>query len=161
MNILFLGGDKRYRYMIAECKKRQFNVYQIGFNNTEDVKELNIENINLSQFDIVIFPISGLNDKQEIKCENGTIYLSDKIFSNISEKTIFYTGIKTKKLLELIPEKQIISFLDYAEVKKVNDNLTVEGVMDDIKDKRKNSICILGYRESWKRNIFKIKTNEY
>ena len=126
MNILFLGGDKRYRYMIAELKKRQFNVYQIGFNNTEAAKELNIENINLSQFDIVIFPISGLNDKQEIKCEKGTIYLSDKIFSNISEKTIFYTGIKTNKLLELIPEKQIISFLDYEEVKKVNDNLTVE-----------------------------------
>lgn len=125
MNILFLGGDKRYRYMIAELAKRH-KVYQIGFNNTEDVKELNITNINLSEFDIVIFPISGLNEKQEIKCEKGNIYLSDKFFSNISEKTIFYTGIKTKKLLELIPEKQIISFLDYEEVKETNDNLTVE-----------------------------------
>ena len=126
MNILFLGGDKRYRYMITECKKKQFNIYQIGFNNIGDAKELNIENINLSKFEIVVFPISGLNDKQEIKSEKGNIYLPNELFSNISEKTFFYTGIKTKKLLELIPEKQIISFLDYAEVKKVNDNLTVE-----------------------------------
>ena len=33
--------------------------------------------------------------------------------------------------------------------------------MDDIKDKRKKTVCILGYRKTWKRNIFKIKTNEY
>ena len=125
MNILFLGGDKRYRYMMAELQK-DYCVYQIGFNNTEDVKELKITNVNLSKFDVVIFPISGINDKQEIKSEKGSIYISNKLFSNISERTIFYTGIKTKKILELIPEKQIISFLDYEEVKNVNDNLTVE-----------------------------------
>jgi len=125
MNILFLGGDKRYRYMIDELRKEHL-VYQIGFDNIEGAKKLNITNINLSEFDIVIFPISGINDKQEIKCENKTIYLSDNFFSNISEKTVFYTGIKSKKLLEFIPEKQINSFLDYEKVKKVNDDLTVE-----------------------------------
>ena len=125
MNILFLGGDKRYRYMIDELQKKHC-IHQIGFNNIEAVRETNIRNINLSEFDIVIFPISGINDKQEIKCEKGTISLPDNFFSNINEKKIFYKGLKTKKLLELIPEKQIISFLDYEKVKKVNDNLTVE-----------------------------------
>ena len=125
MNILFLGGDKRYRYMMSELMKDN-SIYQFGFNNIESVTELEIESINLSTFDIVIFPISGMNDKQEIKTEQGFIYLPDIIFSNISEKTIFYTGLKTKKLLEIIPEKQMISFLDYEEVQDVNDTLTVD-----------------------------------
>lgn len=125
MNILFLGGDKRYIYMMGELTKRH-EVYQVGFNNIECAKEVKIEDINLSKFDIVIFPISGINDKQEIKTESKNIYLSDKVFKNISEKTLFYTGVKTKKLLELIPEKKVISFLDFEEVKQVNDNITVE-----------------------------------
>jgi len=39
--------------------------------------------------------------------------------------------------------------------------LLLSGVVDDIKDKRNNRVCILGYRKSWKKNIFKAKANEY
>ena len=125
MNILFLGGDKRYRFMMSNLSKEHV-VYQIGFNNIEDAKDIDITNINISNFDIVIFPLSGINDKQEIKCEQEFIYLPDYTFSKINDKTIFFTGIKTKKMLEIIPEKQIISFLDDEEVEKVNNKLTVE-----------------------------------
>jgi len=125
MNILFLGGDKRYRYMMSELAHKH-SVYQIGFNNIEYVKDLNITNVNLSDFDIVIFPISGLNDNQEIKSEQGLINLPDTIFSNLNKRTFFYTGVKTKKLLEIIPAKQLISFLDYDEVQNINNSLTVD-----------------------------------
>ena len=56
----------------------------------------------------------------------GLIKLSKNIFENINKNTKFFTGLKTKKLLELIPKEQLISFLDYEEVKKENDLLTIE-----------------------------------
>ena len=125
MKILFLGGDKRYRYMMSDLA-RKHSVYQIGFSDIDNVKKLTVLDINLANYDVIVFPISGLNDKQEIKSEQGFIYLSNKLFSNLNENTLFFTGIKTKKLLELISEKQLISFLEYEEVKKVNDTLTVD-----------------------------------
>lgn len=125
MNILFLGGDRRYRYMIEELSK-DHTVSQIGFNKIENAYEEILENLDLSKHDIILFPISGINDKGQIKSEKGLINIPDTIFKNINKKTKFFTGLKTAKLLNIIPEKQIISFLDYPEVKKVNDSLTVD-----------------------------------
>ena len=153
MNILFLGGDKRYIYM-AKALNKKHHVYMIGFNYSEfnqnsdaymknennflnnaninnsnksiGVEFLNDINIDLSNYDIVIFPISGINDNLEIKSPQGMINLSKNIFENINKNTKFFTGLKSKKLLELIPKEQLISFLDYDEVKKENDFLTIE-----------------------------------
>lgn len=146
MNILFLGGDKRYIYM-AKALERKYKVDMIGFdaylkeelkqNNTELEAEnthintrrsraVSISDIDLSKYDIVIFPISGINDNLKIKSVNGLIKLPKSIFENINKNTKFFTGLKTKKLLELIPKEQLISFLDYEEVKKENDLLTIE-----------------------------------
>lgn len=145
MNILFLGGDKRYKYMMRELEESD-TVYQIGFNmESPNIHEENIENLNLSKFDMILFPINGLSDNLEVKSENGMISLSEDIFENLDKDTLVFTGLKTKKLLELIPEEQIISFLDDEEVEDINNNLTVEGTIDDIRDRKNDSICILGY----------------
>ncbi len=154
MNILFLGGDKRYEYMMQNLVKTH-SIHQFGFNDIDGIFSENLDSLDLSNFDTVLLPISGINDKQEIKTSKGLINVPSKIFKNIKGHTKFFTGIKTQKLLELIPKKQIISFLDYEEVEAVNNSLTVDGVMDDIKDKRKNNVCILGYRKTWERNIYK------
>ena len=52
--------------------------------------------------------------------------LSKDIFKNINPNTKFFTGLKTKNILDNIPGNQLTSFLDFEEVKKVNDDLTVE-----------------------------------
>ena len=121
MNILFLGGDKRYRFMIEDLSKGN-TVYQIGFKNMDNIK---IDNIDLSKFDVVLFPISGLSENLEIKSESGLIKLPKEIFNNIDKNTKFFTGLKTKTLLEVLPKEQVISFLDYEEVEKENNLLTV------------------------------------
>ncbi len=126
MKILFLGGDKRYKFMIEKLKNI-YEIHQIGFKFSDNkIYEEDLENLDLSNFDIVLFPISGLNDELEIKTELGLLKLSDTLFSDIEEKTTFFTGLKTKKILEFIPQRQIISFLDYEEVKNVNDSLTID-----------------------------------
>ncbi len=146
MNILFLGGDKRYEYMMCDLSEKH-TVYQIGFDNNIPSKTPN--NLEFTKFGIVIFPISGLSDNLEVKSPKGLISIPCDVFENISENTIFLTGLKTKKLLELLPLKQIISFLDFEEVEAINNDLTVQGVMEDIKDKNINNVCILGYRKTW------------
>ena len=70
--------------------------------------------------------MGGINDQQEIKTENGMLRLPDNIFDNLKKDVKVFTGLKTKKLLELIPEKNVISFLDYKEVEEVNNHLTLE-----------------------------------
>ncbi len=122
MNILFLGGDKRYRYMIQDLAKTN-SVSQVGFKNMESI---NLDSLSLTEFDIVLLPISGINDKLEVKTEIGALKLPDNIFESIGSSTKVFTGLKTKKLLELVPKEKIISFLDFEEVETVNNNLTVE-----------------------------------
>lgn len=145
MKILFLGGDKRYKYMIMDLSKDNL-VYHIGFDIFgENIFECSIESLDLSEFDIILFPISGLSDNIEIKTEKGILKLSETIFDNLKHETLVFTGLKTNKLIEVIPEEQIVSFLDDEEVESINNELTIEGTIDDIRDRKNNSICILGY----------------
>lgn len=145
MNILFLGGDKRYKYMMKELSEDE-TVCQIGFDILDtNIHEKNIEDIDLSEFDVILFPINGISDNLEVKSEKGMIHLPEEIFKDLNEDTLVFTGLKTKKLLELIPSTQIISFLDDEEVESINNELTVDGTIDDIRDRKNDSVCILGY----------------
>ncbi|MDE5831216.1 MAG: hypothetical protein K2H53_06435, partial [Clostridia bacterium] len=110
-----------------------------------NIHEENIENLDLSKFDVILFPINGISDNGEVKSEKGNIDLPESIFKTINKDTLVFTGLKTKKLLELIPESQIISFLDDEEVENKNNELTVDGTIDDIRDRKNDTICILGY----------------
>jgi len=145
MDILFLGGDKRYKYMMMDLSDNHF-ISQIGFDiSNKNIKNLSLQNLVLSDFDVVIFPISGINNNMEIKAETGNINLSESLFCNLDEDTLFFTGLKGDKLLSLIPAHQVISFLDFPEVKSVNDELTIDGTIDEIRDRKNDNICILGY----------------
>ena len=143
MKILFLGGDTRYKYMMDDLCKTH-NVSQIGFNiSKENINTENLEALDFSIYDIVLFPISGINAASEIKTEMGNIPLSDKLFENLNNNTLFFTGLKTDKLLKLIPKKQLISFLDFEEVEDVNNELTIEGTLADIKENYPDSVCVI------------------
>lgn len=145
MNILFLGGDKRYRYIMEDLCKEDF-VCQVGFDiSNPDIHESHVDDIDLSNFDVVLFPISGLSDDLEVKSEKGNICLPLYIFDSLNKDTFVFTGLKTKKLLDVIPNNQIISFFDDDEVENVNNSLTVDGTIDDIRDRKNDSVCILGY----------------
>jgi len=156
MKILFLGGDTRYKYMMDDLCKTH-NVSQIGFNiSNESIHSEALENLDFSRYDIVLFPISGINDASELKSENGNISLSDKLFENLNSNTLFFTGLKTDKLLELIPEKQLISFLDFEEVEAVNNELTIEGTLADIKENYPDSVCVIRIWQAWQGAILAI-----
>ena len=54
------------------------------------------------------------------------INLYFKVPDTIVEAGVIERKSLTKKILEFIPKKQLNSFLDYEEVKNINDRLTVE-----------------------------------
>ena len=164
MNILFLGGDKRYEYMIEALSKKHF-VSSIGFDNLgNNINESNMKSINLTDFDIVLFPITGINDKMEIKTLKGTVVLPEEPFYRLKYAKscpIFFTGLKTNKLLELIPASQILSFLDYEEVKEINDELSIKGTLDYIKNMKNDVVCILGYGKLGKELYWRLLDSRY
>ena len=126
MKILFLGGDKRYKLMM-EILKKEHKIHQIGFISSDnEIYQESPDSLVLSDFDVVLFPINGINDNLEVKAETGLVKLSKDTFKHIDKKTKFFTGLKTTKLLDIIPKEQIISFLDNKEVEKVNNSLTID-----------------------------------
>ena len=125
MRILVLGSDDRYKIVIDHLSKKHC-VKNIGIN---DYKQGNINNID--KYDMIILPMNGLN----------TFKLSKDTINKIRDDCIIYTGIKPVEL----KDKKVISFMDDNDINLENNKITVDGIMDNIKDKPKNNICILGY----------------
>ena len=93
----------------------------------------------------------------EIKTENGALKLPESIFRDLNPDTIFFTGLKTSKLKLLLNKSQLYSFLDYPEVEKINNELTVLGTLARIQGLKKDNVCILGYGTLGKEIYLRLK----
>lgn len=147
MNILFLGGDTRYISMAQELSNTNL-VSLVGFTSctiNSIVTNEDINSLDLNNYDIVILPMNGINDNMEIKSMDGQIRLDKNIFKFLKNNVLFFTGLKNKNIINLIPGNQIISFLDDENVTKQNNYLTCLGILDDINKLNYNSVCILGF----------------
>ena len=129
MKILFLGNDKRYDILL-DILKEKYDVYAIDYEYRNDIKKGDISSLNV--YDIIVLPMSGIKDNKV-----GNIRIDKSIFD--SYRGIIYTGIK-KNL-----RGNIISFLDDEDIVLENTLITVDGIIDRIKDINRNNICILGY----------------
>lgn len=131
MNILVLGGDERYSFLVNELNK-QYNVDTAGI-------------LSMNEYDIIIFPIKGINKNYEIISQNGTKIINSNILSKTNKNVVIYTGLITDTLIEMAHQRKIISFLDDKIVKKENDLITVESIKSLVDREEVENICILGY----------------
>ena len=129
MKILFIGYDARYKIVIDTLKIKN-DVYTLGYEDIDNVGVGNLNNIN--EYDIIVLPMSGIKNGSA-----SNIKVDSSIFDNYNG--IIYTGIK-KGL-----RGNVESFLDDKEICFENTMITVDGIMDRIKDIDKVIICILGY----------------
>lgn len=128
MKILFIGYDARYKIVIDTLKMKN-DVYTLGY----DDYNVGIGSLNsINEYDIVVLPMSGIKNGYA-----SNVKVDCSIFDNYNG--IIYTGIK-KGL-----SGNVESFLDDKEICKENTMITVDGIMDRIKDIDKVIICILGY----------------
>lgn len=90
------------------------------------VTKSNDLNIDLSIFDIIILPMKGIENIDLLK--------------NTKDTCIIYTGINNINI-----NRKVISFLDDIDIKNENNNITVDGIIDYIKNINHDNICLLGY----------------
>ena len=132
IHILILGQDPRYLILERELK----NKYKV------DLKEELNKDIDISLYDIIILPMKGIIDNYLIE-----------ILKRSKETVTIYTGLKNN--LEDI-NREVISFLDDNLIKKENDNITVNGIIDYINNISCNKICLLGFGNIGKKLYQKI-----
>ena len=83
MNVLVLGGDLRYLEIIENLSSK-YSVDVVGYKNTyinDCVRNINIDNVDISKYDVIIFPINGVMEKNLINCRfNNTPIKIDEDF---------------------------------------------------------------------------------
>lgn len=129
MKILFIGYDARYEVVIDTLKEKN-DVYTLGYADDYNVGVGNLNNIN--DYDIVVLPMSGIKNGYASNVE-----VDINILNNY--KGTIYTGVKNGL------KGNVESFLDDKEICMKNTIITVDGIMDRIKNIDKVIICILGY----------------
>lgn len=128
--ILIWGNDPRFEILESELKK----MYLVDrYNNETDI----------SKYDIIILPMKGISDTKSLE-----------IIRNSKENVIIYTGLKNN--LEYL-NRNVISFLDDNNIKDENDNITVDGIIEYLKNIESDKICLLGYGHIGKKLYQKIK----
>ena len=105
MNVLVLGGDLRYLEVIDNLKAKH-NVDVVGYKNTyiDDVKNIDINDVCIESYDVIILPINGVMDKNMINCRfnNTPIKLPQDLFVNSKDDVLIFSGIPTPNLDEML-----------------------------------------------------------
>ena len=128
MKILFLGYDARYEVLISILSNK-YEIDSIGYNNS-NISVSDIKSIN--DYSIIVLPMSGIKNNYA-----SNVLIPDNLLDNYTG--LIYTG-NTKGL-----KGNVESFLSDKEIVHNNTIITVDGIMDRIKDIDKVIICILGY----------------
>lgn len=131
MEILIVGGDERYSILTKELKKH---------NNVDT-----LENFNIEKYDIIVFPISGVNSDYEVKTINGNFKIGEQFLDRAKKNVIIYTGLITDSLKKIANGKNITSFFSDKNVVLENNIISAEGIIEEVKNNNVKNICILGY----------------
>lgn len=138
MEVLVLGGDMRYIEVIEYLSCR-YNVSIVGYKNTfinNLVKNLDINDVDISKYDVVILPINGVMDKNLINCRfnNNPIKLPRDFFVDSKDNVMIFSGIPTPNLDNMleISNRDCIYMMKDKDVISENAVPTVEGIIADV-----------------------------
>lgn len=131
MKILILGGDKRYHQIIDNLSKK-YEITLVGYHtHFENCTYKKIEDINISLYDCIIFPVNGIQTDYIINAEEDF-----KVPNNLLEKTkenvIIFSGINTPLLKEVLMDRKCILLMKDDEIIKENAIPTVEGIISNL-----------------------------
>lgn len=139
MKVLFLGGDKRQVEIINHLKERGHNIDVIGYNQavfSEDIIKLELEQVKIDEYNVVIFPVSGVKEDFSVVSDfnHDKIILKRDFLNGLNKKALVFTGIKTETLNEMLDVVQhdVIALMDDNDIKKQNSIPTVEGIIGDL-----------------------------
>lgn len=134
MNCLILGGDERYYQIINNFVNKGYNVDIVGYKkNFEKVHSLNYNELKISEYDIIIFPINGVGDNFLIKAEQN-FNIKPDILNTAKNDCLIFSGINTPCLeqIKILSKKNINFLMQDKEVISENVIPTVEGIVADL-----------------------------
>ncbi|WP_018932621.1 dipicolinic acid synthetase subunit A [Gracilibacillus lacisalsi] len=137
-HIAIIGGDARYLPLIHALKTiDNLSIRILGFEQVEQsytgVMQSTIENLDTSQLDGVILPITGIDDDGfvETMFSNEKIQLTEEWFQSLPEDCIVFTGISNQKLDQHISNNRLhlIKLMERDDVAIYNSIPTAEGAI--------------------------------
>ncbi|WP_163579936.1 dipicolinic acid synthetase subunit A [Gracilibacillus saliphilus] len=137
-HIAIIGGDARYLPLIHALKTiDHLSIRILGFEQVEQsytgVMQSTIENLDTSQLDGVILPITGIDDDGfvETMFSNEKIQLTEEWFQSLPEDCIVFTGISNRKLDQHISDNNLhlIKLMERDDVAIYNSIPTAEGAI--------------------------------
>ena len=156
MEVLVLGGDMRYIEVIEKLSSK-YNVSIVGYKNTfinNLVKNLDISDVDVSEYDVILLPINGVMDKNLISCRfnNNPIKLPRDFFVGSKDSVLIFSGIPTPNLdymLE-VSNRSCVYMMKDKDVIRENAVPTVEGIIADVinntdKTLADSSVLVFGY----------------
>lgn len=156
MEVLILGGDSRYLEIIRELSPK-YNVDLVGYKKiyiNDMVHHIDINNLNISKYDIIIFPVNGVMENNFINCQfnHNHIQLHPDILMPVKDKALIFSGINTPNLNNMLKlaNKECTFLMNDINVVQENAIPTVEGIIADIISNteitiNKAHILVLGY----------------
>lgn len=138
MEVLVLGGDLRYLEIINDLSSK-YSVDVVGYKNTyisDCVRNININKVDIGKYDVIIFPINGVMDKNLINCRfnNVPIKLSDDFLVGSKDDVLIFSGISTPNLDRILEVSNRNCFYMMKDKEVVSSNAipTVEGIIADV-----------------------------
>ncbi|WP_208592585.1 dipicolinic acid synthetase subunit A [Gracilibacillus suaedae] len=137
-HIAIIGGDARYLPLIHALKTiDHLSIRILGFEQVEQsytgVMQSTIENLDTSQLDGVILPITGIDEEGfvETMFSNEKIQLTDEWFQSLPKHCVVFTGISNQKLNQHISNNHLhlIKLMERDDVAIYNSIPTAEGAI--------------------------------
>jgi len=156
MNVLVLGGDLRYLEIIENLSSK-YSVDVVGYKNTyinDCVRNINIDNVDISKYDVIIFPINGVMEKNLINCRfnNTPIKIDEDFLVNSKDNVLIFSGISSPCLDNMlrVSGRDCIYMMKDKAVIRENAIPTVEGIIADLvlntdKTIDESNVLVFGY----------------
>ena len=155
MNVLVLGGDLRYLEIINNLKNK-YSVSVVGYKNAciDDVCDIDINDVLISDYDVVILPVNGVMDDYLINCRfnNTPIRLDDDFFVGSKDNVLIFSGISTPCLDNMlkVSNRDCVYLMKDKDVVRENAIPTAEGVLADVINNTEctlndSNILVFGY----------------
>lgn len=136
-NILILGGDSRYLYLITNLANKNAYLSVIGFNeytfSHSNIKHESINDVDFSVFDAIVLPVTGTSETGEIvpTYDKQPFLLTANQIKQTKKHCVIFTGIKNK-FLEQITERtnrELIALFNRDDIAILNSIPTAEATL--------------------------------
>lgn len=137
INILMLGGDARYLYVIQYLTEQNAQLSVLGFDehtfSDEKINIVNEQTIDFSIYDAVILPITGVGSTGEIvpTFSKQTYFLTADHLKQTKANCIIFTGVMNHFLQQITERtnRQLVALFNRNNVAILNSIPTAEATL--------------------------------